>query len=449
VEHRSVLNLLAGLQRAIYAEAQPKGHQTRFTLNGPLTFDASIKHLFQLLKGHALYIVPEEIRADGEALLAYLQRHELDVLDCTPAQLELLLPAGLLQRPDQAPALILVGGEAMAESTWRTVAQAKGTAFYNLYGPTECTVAATVARIEVARTQPTIGRPIANTQIYLVDPQLNPVPVGVHGELCIGGLGLARGYLRRPALTAERFIPNPFSHEPGARLYRTGDRARYLPDGTIEFLGRLDHQVKIRGFRVELGEIETILSHHPDVRDAVALVREEVPDQRRLVAYVVLDRVETTPTTSELRRFLKQRLPDHMVPSAFVFLEALPRTSSGKVDRSALPAPDTARPDLEETFVVPRSAVECHLASAWQDLLGVDRVGVYDNFFDLGGHSLLSMQVIARLEKELGVRIAPRDMIRQTLGQIAALYDEQLAMRKPPETEGMWKRLSKAIRRLR
>jgi acyl carrier protein len=234
------------------------------------------------------------------------------------------------------------------------------------------------------------------------------VPVGVRGELCIGGLGVSRGYLRRPSLTAERFIPDPFSDQPGARLYRTGDLARYLPDGQIEFLGRLDHQVKIRGYRVELGEIETTLSQHPEVRDAVAMVREDTPTGRRLVAYVVPVQAESGPTTSELRRYLKQKLPDHMVPSAFVSLEALPLMPNGKVDRRALPVPDTLRPDLGEASVAPRTPVEKVLAGIWAEVLALEQIGIHDDFFDLGGHSLLATQVVSRVRQSFQVELPLR-----------------------------------------
>jgi amino acid adenylation domain-containing protein len=448
VEHRSVVNLLAAVCQAVPALAPRPERPLRQTFNASITFDASVKQISQLLHGHTLFILPDEIRADGQALLAFLRRHRIDVLDCVPAQLELLLAAGLLEQPSQAPRLVLVGGEAIDPNTWRRMAAATGVRFYNVYGPTECTVATTIAPISNAHPRPIIGRPIANVQVYLLDPHRNPVPVGVPGELYVGGAGLARGYLRRPALTAERFIPNPFSHDAGARLYRTGDWARYLPDGNIEFLGRFDHQVKLRGFRVELGEIESVLARHPAVRAAVALVHRAAPTDDRLVAYVVPCRPGVGPTPSDLRRFLQEWLPDHMLPSAFVFLESLPRTPAGKVDRQALPAPDAARPALDEAFVAPRTELERLLAGIWQELLGLDRVGVYDNFFDLGGHSLLSLQAIARMEQRLGVRINPWEMIRQTLGQLAALYEEKMQRVQPPAPLHPGRKLWSAIRRV-
>ena len=252
-----------------------------------------------------------------------------------------------------------------------------------------------------------IGRPLPNTRIYVLDRQLHPVPVGVPGELYIGGDGLARGYLGRPGLTAERFVPDPFSAEPGARLYWTGDRARYLSDGNLEFLGRVDHQVKIRGFRLELGEVEAALADHPAVRECVVLAREDAPGHRRLVAYVVPVQ-PSVPSGRELRSFLQGRLPDHMVPSAFVLLDALPLTLNGKLDRRMLPAPDQTRPDLDEAFIGPRTPVEETIAGIWGEVLKVERVGVHDNFFELGGHSLLATQVIARVRAAFEVELALR-----------------------------------------
>jgi hypothetical protein len=244
--------------------------------------------------------------------------------------------------------------------------------------------------------------------VYLLDKYLQPVPIGVPGELYVGGVGLARGYLKRPELTADKFIPHPFSHAPGARLYKTGDLARYLPDGAIEFLGRMDSQVKIRGYRVELGEIETILGQHPAVNKAVVLATERGSKHgglpiapaidKILAAYVVLHKGNSV-STSGLRRFLKERLPEYMAPSAFVELEAFPLTPNGKVDRSSLPRPDATRPDLDGAFIAPRTAVEELVAGVWTEVLRLDQVGVHDSFFQLGGHSLLAVQVISRLRK--------------------------------------------------
>ncbi|CAG0933459.1 partial surfactin family lipopeptide synthetase A, partial [Thermoflexales bacterium] len=260
IQHRSVLNLWNGLNWAIYAHGHDSLH---VSLNGSISFDTSVKQWIQLLNGHTLYILPEEIRFDAPAFISLIQNRMLDVLDCTPSQLRLLVGEGLLEKAEGLPLQVLVGGEVIDEVLWPKLSQSSTLSFYNVYGPTECTVDATVCHMRHSPTRSILGRPLSNTQIYIVDERLNLVPIGVSGELCISGVGVARGYRERPALTAEKFIPNPFSNIPGTRLYRTGDLARYLSDGSIEFLGRIDHQVKIRGFRIELGEIETVLSQHP------------------------------------------------------------------------------------------------------------------------------------------------------------------------------------------
>jgi thioesterase domain-containing protein/acyl carrier protein len=270
---------------------------------------------------------------------------------------------------------------------------------YNCYGPTEASIDATFWRCQRGNNYilAPIGCPITNTQIYILDEDLQPVPVGESGELYIGGAGLARGYLNRPDLTREKFILNPFSQEPGARLYKTGDLARYLGDGNIEYIGRLDSQIKIRGFRVELGEVEAVLSQHPAVQQSVVIAREDVPGDKRLVAYVILNS-EQVAIIDKLRHFLKQRLPDYMVPSAFVMLEALPMTPNGKVDRRSLPEPPQTRQETE-AIVVPRDEAELQLANIWEKVLGIQPIGIRDNFFDLGGNSLLALRLVAQVEK--------------------------------------------------
>jgi acyl carrier protein len=319
-----------------------------------------------------------------------------------------------------------------------------------MYGPTETTIWSTIFQVQPAEGVVPIGRPIGNTQCYILDSHLQPVPVGVPGELHIGGDGLARGYLNRPELTTEKFIPDPFSDKPDARLYKTGDLARYLPNGNIEFLNRIDHQIKIRGFRVELGELEAVLVQHPSVREVVALVREDSPGDKRLIAYIIPSQTPPPPI-NELRHFLQQTLPNYMVPSAFVMLEALPLTPNGKVDRKALPEPDLARPEPGETFATPSNPIEPLIAEIWQDLLRVEQVSVYDNFFDLGGHSLLVMQVIARIENELGVQLNPGDFVMQTLGQVAALCQEKqrLPQSSKPETfpQKLWDMVRNTVSR--
>ena len=286
IEHRSVFNLAHALHQAIYASYQAE--QLRISLNGSLAFDTSVKQIIQLFYGYTLDIIPESIRFEGTALLDYIKAHQIEVFDCTPSQLELLISAGLLSQ--SVPKMVLIGGEPINESTWQALAQAKNIRFYNLYGPTECTVDATICEVQ-SSIKPVIGKALANVETYILDPQLQPVPVGESGELYIGGAGLARGYFNRPELTAKKFISKAnlpvLKDLAGLVLYKTGDLARYLPDGHIEFLGRIDDQVKLRGFRIELGEIETVLAQYPDVQQAVVTVREDVANDKRLVSYVV------------------------------------------------------------------------------------------------------------------------------------------------------------------
>jgi acyl carrier protein len=271
-----------------------------------------------------------------------------------------------------------------------------------------------------------LGRPFAGVRVYILDNQLQPVPAGVAGELYVGGDCLARGYLKRSDLTAARFCPNPFADEPGARLYQTGDRARFLPNGDIEFLGRLDHQVKIRGFRIELGEIESVLGQHPDVKERVVVAREDTPGDKRIVAYAV-PAAGVTLNLSQVRDFLKQKLPEYMVPSAIVPLEKLPLTPNGKLDRRALPPPDQNRPDLAKAYAAPGTTTEEVLAEIWREVLGLDRIGIHDNFFELGGHSLLVTQVLARVREAFHVELPLRRLFEApTVAELAAAVEEIL-----------------------
>src|SRR6185437_1184436 len=274
----------------------------------------------------------------------------------------------------------------------------------------------------------TIGRPIANTQVYILDDHLQPAPVGVPRELCLGGDGLARCYLNRPALTAEKFIPHPFAGQPGARLYKTGDRARYLADGNIEFLGRLDHQVKVRGFRIEPGEIQSSLGLHSAVADCLVIAREDTPGDKRLVAYVIL-KPHSQINLSELRDFLKKKLPDYMVPSSFVPLDKMPLTPNGKVDRAALPLPNLTRQDSGKNYTAPRTTTEETLVAIWKSVLGLDKVGVDDSFFDLGGHSLLVTQVLTRVREAFQVELPMRRFFETpTIAELADAVEDALVL---------------------
>jgi amino acid adenylation domain-containing protein/non-ribosomal peptide synthase protein (TIGR01720 family) len=417
IEHRSVLNLGTGLHQAIYVHYQDS--QLRVTVNGSLSFDTSVKQIIQLLYGHTLEIVPQAIRLDGNALLSFLQKHKIDVFECTPSQLGMLIAAGLLASKS-APKAVLVAGEKIDESTWLALQQAENINFYNLYGPTEYTVATTVCSVKMAGSKPIIGRPITNTQIYILDRHLQPVPVGVAGELYIGGDSLARGYLNRPDLTQEKFIRNPFSNQPGNRLYKTGDKVRYLSDGNIEFLDRIDnHQVKIRGFRIELGEIEAAIAFHPTVRQTLVTAREDVPGHKYLVAYIVPNH-ENALTSSDLRSFLSEKLPDYMIPGVFVMLDALPLTPNGKVDRKALPTPDTARQELQAESA-PRTRAEEILAQIWREVFHREIFSIHDNFFEVGGDSILSIQIISKANSA-GLHLTVKQIFQhQTIAELAAV----------------------------
>jgi amino acid adenylation domain-containing protein len=401
--HRAVVNFLNSMRE------QP-GLTPDDTLLSvtTLSFDiAALEVFLPLTVGARLAVVSREVASDGERLSEQLARSKATVMQATPVTWRLLLEAGW---PGNPGLKMLCGGEALDRALAGQLLQ-KGGSLWNLYGPTETTIWSALHHVEFesasefeSRTGAvSIGRPIANTQIYLLDPHLQPVPVGVAGELHIGGDGLALGYLNRPELTAEKFIPNPFRDASGTSnlIYKTGDLARYLPDGTIDFLGRNDYQVKIRGFRIELGEIEAVLGRHPAVQKAVVLAREDTPGEKRLVAYVVPN-AEQTPSTDELRNFLKEKLPPHMVPPFFVILGAMPLTPNGKIDRKALPSPDHARTEISPGSVAPRDPLEQTLAQIWSKILRVRKIGILDNFFDLGGHSLLAVRIVAEIERNLG-----------------------------------------------
>jgi amino acid adenylation domain-containing protein len=428
VQHRSLLNLVSALETAIYGTQDAI---RRVSVNAPLAFDASVKQVVQLVCGRTLCLIPEDVRRDTSALLAYLSQREIDALDTTPAQLRLLLreveTGQRFDRRQKMPRLVLVGGEAIDERLWRQLSLDQETLYYNLYGPTECTVDASLCRVSTEHPVPLIGRPLANVKLYVLDAYQEPVPIGVTGELYIGGAGVARGYLHRTQLSAERFIPDPFSQQEGARLYRTGDLARYQAGGELEYVGRVDGQVKVRGYRIELGEVEAVLGEHPLVQQCVVLLRDDVSTEqstgarredeaeetegasdKRLVGYLVPAAAETSPTASDLRAFMEERLPEYMLPSAFVLLEEMPLTPNGKIDRLALISGAQSRATLDTNYEPPRTPVEELLASLWQEVLDLERVGVNDDFFELGGHSLLATQLISRIRAvfEIDVEMA-------------------------------------------
>ncbi|WBU50059.1 amino acid adenylation domain-containing protein [Kosakonia pseudosacchari] len=416
VEHRNVINLYAALQFRLDLQ-QP----SRITMNASMVFDASVQCWLQLLSGHTVVIVPEAVRKEGTAFLDFLRRQRIDIVDCTPLQLQGLLDAGLHDIAKEHPSMVIIGGDAIPLSAWSAMQNIEQIHFVNAYGPTECTVNASMCMIDKTLATPSIGKPLANTQIYLLDEHGLPVPLGICGEIHIAGESVARGYLNHPELTAERFLPDPFT--PGQRMYRTGDLGRWLPDGNIEFLGRNDFQVKLRGFRIEPGEIEACLAECDGVRDAVVMVREDTPGDKRLVAYL-LAQPGHTPEPAQLRQQLAQSLAEYMLPAAFVTLESFPLTPNGKLDRRALPVPD-------RTAVVTRGDdapvgdVEETLAAIWCDLLGLSQVGRHDNFFELGGHSLLAVQLLNRMAKT-GLPISLATLFaRPSLAQLACVIQNR------------------------
>jgi amino acid adenylation domain-containing protein len=396
IPHRAVVNFLTSMRRRPGMEAED-----RVLAVTTLSFDiAGLEMYLPLTVGASLEIVTRETASDGRQLLSKLKTSGATVMQATPVTWRMLLETGW--EGDRA-LKILCGGEALprqlADQLWGRCGS-----LWNMYGPTETTIWSTTSKVRRGHGVVSIGRPIANTQIYILDRLLQPVPVGVLGELYIGGDGLARGYLKRPELTAEKFIPNPFGSGQGDRLYRVGDLARYLPDGDIDFLGRIDHQVKIRGFRIELGEIEAALRKHAGINEAVVVAREDTLGDKRLVAYLV--RKESAgPKAGDLRSFLKQTLPDYMVPAAFLGLDALPLTPNGKVDRRALPAPEYSESTASHHLVAPRNTVESQLIKIWEDVLRVSPIGVSNDFFELGGHSLLAVRLMHRIEQTFGRKL--------------------------------------------
>jgi amino acid adenylation domain-containing protein/non-ribosomal peptide synthase protein (TIGR01720 family) len=417
VTHRGVNRLLFNTN---YIQIQPTD---RIAQASTSTFDAATFEIWgALLHGAQLVSMTRDVMLSPHDFAAQLREQSISTLFLTTTLFNQLAR----EDPQIYRELhhLLVGGEQL-DPRWVRAVLKNGPPrrLLNAYGPTESVTFSCwylISDVPEEATSIPIGHPISHTQIYLLDPRLHPVPIGVTGEIYIGGDGLARGYLNRPELTAERFIPNPFSTEIGQRLYRTGDLARYLPDGAIEFLGRNDNQVKLRGFRIEIGEIEAALSRHPSVGEATVVVREDTPGKKSLVAYIVPKAGETC-SGSELHDFLKELLPPYMLPAAFISLEKLPLTSSGKVDRQALPALTEERREAEDSFVAPRTQQEKILADIWAQVLGLTRVGVYDNFFELGGDSILGIQIVARA-REQGLHLNSKHLFQyQTIAELATI----------------------------
>jgi len=396
VEHAGLLNLVGWHNQAYRVTPQD-----RATLIAGVAFDASVWELWPYLAAGASLHVPDDVtRAQPQRLVDWFAQQQISI-SFLPTPLAEAVLNDVKWPKERALTTMLTGGDKLHRAPQYEL----GFQLINHYGPTENTVVATCGQVAVGYPgAPSIGRPIANTQVYLLDRQLRPVPIGVPGELYIGGKSLARGYLNHQALTDERFVPNPFDEDASCRLYRTGDLVRYLADGQIEFLGRIDNQVKIRGYRIELGEIEAVLAQHPIVREAAVAAHQDTSGDKRLIAYIV-PQAEAALDEVAIKAWLQQQLPDHMIPSVFVRLDALPLTPNGKLDRHALVAPDSQHGAASDAYVAPRDPVEEMVAVLWANVLGGKRVGIHDNFFDLGGHSLLATRLVSVIRDALKIEI--------------------------------------------
>lgn len=446
IPHRALTNFLCSMQK----EPGLRAGDTLLAVT-TLSFDiAELELYLPLLVGGRVFIASRDTAISGAALARTMEREGITVLQATPITWRLLLNSGWQGKADLTA---LCGGEAMPRDLAAQLIP-RTRALYNLYGPTETTVWSTVCLLQSVEGTISIGRPIANTDVYVLDAFMQPVPIGVAGELYIGGDGVARGYLHRPELTRERFIPNPFVTTPNSLIYRTGDLARYLPDGSLEHLGRLDHQVKIRGFRIELGEIEAVLHQHATVKDGVVMAREDVHGDKRLVAYVVPTKEQRQVANdgeiiADIRALLRQKLPEYMMPTVFVLLDALPQTPNGKVNRQALPAPSASdhkaadaesetmgepssasgtRPALATNYAAPRDEAEQRVARVWQQSLGIEPMGIFDRFDELGGDSLQAFQVITCLYDAFQIQLSIKEFpASSTVASITATLNQKLA----------------------
>ncbi|HEX8129401.1 MAG TPA: amino acid adenylation domain-containing protein [Pyrinomonadaceae bacterium] len=419
IPHRAVVNLLYAMR----AKTNLTNADTLLAVT-TLSFDiAGVEIYLPLMVGARIVVAGGETISDATQLSKMLEDTRATAMQATPATWRMLVEAGW--RGGVGSGLkVLCGGEAMSMELAAQLLE-RGSEVWNLYGPTETTIYSGGHTLQHGEAHVPLGRPLANTRFYVLDVDMNPVPIGIYGELHIGGDGLAHGYINRPDLTAAQFIPDPFSTAPGARLYRTGDLVRYHDDGNIEFAGRLDYQVKVRGFRIELADIEAALNQHEAIRQTVVTVHQDTSEDKRLVAYIVADDEAQAPNVTQLRAYLKERLPEYMIPSAFLFLRQWPLTPSGKIDRRALPAPDAFRPDLETAFVAPETFIEQRLAAIFMQVLGLKQVGVHDNFFELGGDSLLAAQLVSRARRAFDIELLLRDLFwRPTIAELSVLIEE-------------------------
>ena len=416
IEHRSVYNFLLSMQDAPGITS----HDTCLALTS-LSFDISVLELvLPLIIGGQVVLAPKKTSIDSQQLTKLVESHNVTLLQATPTSLQTLTDEKTISKLSSLKTIIS-GGEVLSKDLATSLNNITSNV-WNLYGPTESTIWSTYYNVDKTTAVIPIGRPIANTSVYIVDQQLQPLPIGVPGELHIGGAGLARGYLNRPELTQEKFIDNPFG--PG-RLYKTGDLARYLEDGTIEYLGRIDHQVKVRGFRIELGEIETALTNLPQIKEAVVVTREDVQGDNRLVGYIVVYKDFVDVSTETLSKALHSTLPEYMIPNVFVTLDQLPLTPNGKIDRKALPEPNMDRLELSGEYVPARTPIEEQLVQLWQDILHIEQAGIHDDFFSLGGHSLLTTQLVSRIRQCFEVELPLRSLFEaSTIAQQGALVED-------------------------
>jgi len=420
IPHRALVNFLISMQR----EPGMSEHDTLLAVT-TLSFDiAGLELYLPLLAGGRVLLVSRDVAKDAGGLMKNLQDSGATIMQATPATWRLLLEAGWRGR---ASLKILIGGEAVQRDLAEKL-QDQCAALWNMYGPTETTIWSTTGAIPAGCQTVAIGRPIANTQIYLLDNRQQPVPIGIPGNLCIGGDGVARGYLHRPELTAEKFVPDAVCNSPGRRMYHTGDLAKYQAGGDLDFIGRNDFQIKLRGFRIELGEIEAALAQNHAVKQNVVAMREDVPGDPRLVAYLVANGAPLPPA-EELQNFLRRRLPDYMIPATFVALEALPLTPNGKVDRRALPVPNISGTGGAQNFAAPHSPVENEVAEIWSALLHLPQAGIHDDFFRLGGHSLMATRLVSRLRAHFGVEVPLQEFFRApTIAHLAGQVEAALLL---------------------
>jgi amino acid adenylation domain-containing protein len=425
ITHRNVTRLLSATDDWFHFNATDV-----WTLFHSYAFDFSVWEIWgALLYGGRVVVVPYMVSRSPEAFYELLAKEKVTVLNQTPSAFRQLIQAeAAVGQKQLSLRYVIFGGEALEMQSLRPWFERHGDQqpkLVNMYGITETTVHVTYRPLsrDDLKSGSVIGIPIPDLQVYILDSHCQLLPIGVPGEMYVGGAGLARGYLNRPDLTAERFIPDHLSDRPGARLYRTGDLARFLPGQDIEYLGRIDSQVKIRGFRIELGEIESVLCEHHAVREAIVLAREDLPGEKRLVAYFVTG--GTAPSIKELREHLKRKLPEYMVPASFVNLERIPLTTNGKVDRKALPVPDQERPDLGSGLVEPRTEAEREVCRIWGEVLGMERIGIHDDFFELGGHSLMVMRAVTTINDRFKSDLSPVAMFEhRTVASLSPLLKE-------------------------